>query len=122
MNKEEKVIPENNCCTGFVQSLDRMHKMRDMAEQLGLHEYVEAFKLGGQKMFWVSIVLRFILLVLSTAALVFCSVYSDGGFVWSMIYIFAAGLNAYSMAINFASLAQCYYKWKYGGSRRYWDE
>ena len=47
MNKEEKVIPENNCCTGFVQSLDRMHKMRDMAEQLGLHEYVEAFKLGG---------------------------------------------------------------------------
>ena len=30
-------------------------------------------------MFWVSIVLRFILLVLSTAALVFCSVYSDGG-------------------------------------------
>ena len=47
MNKEEKVIPENNCCTGFVQSLDRMHKMRVMAEQLGLHEYVEAFKLGG---------------------------------------------------------------------------
>lgn len=43
MDKEEKVIPENNCCTGLVQSLDRLHKMRDMAESLELYEYVEAF-------------------------------------------------------------------------------
>lgn len=43
MDKEEKVIPENNCCTGFVYSLDRLHKMRDMAESLELYEYVEAF-------------------------------------------------------------------------------
>lgn len=43
MDKEEKMIPETNCCTGFVQSLDRLHKMRDIAESLELHEYVEAF-------------------------------------------------------------------------------
>lgn len=41
MDKEEKVIPETNCCTGFVQSLDRLHKMRDMAEQLELYDYLD---------------------------------------------------------------------------------
>lgn len=43
MDKENKVIEENNCCTGLVQSLDRLHKMRDIAEELGLSEYAEAF-------------------------------------------------------------------------------
>ena len=43
MEKEEKVMDENNCCTGLVQSLDRLHKMRDIAEELGLYEYVDAF-------------------------------------------------------------------------------
>lgn len=43
MDEENKVIGENNCCTGLVQSLDKLHKMRDIAEQLGLNEYVDAF-------------------------------------------------------------------------------
>lgn len=41
--QEKKVIDEKNCCTGLVQSLDKLHKMRDIVEELGLHEYVDAF-------------------------------------------------------------------------------
>ncbi len=63
-------------------------------------------------MFWVSIVLRFVLLVLSTSALVLCSSYSDGSIVSSIILLFVAILNTFAIAINFASLAQCYYKYR----------
>lgn len=42
-DQENKVTDEKNCCTGLVQSLDKLHKMRDIAEELGLHEYVDAF-------------------------------------------------------------------------------
>lgn len=73
-------------------------------------------------MFWLSIVLRFILLVLSTSALVLCSSYSDGSFISFAILLFVAILNTLALGLNFASLVQCYFKWKFGGSRRYWDE
>lgn len=42
-DQENKMTDEKNCCTGLVQSLDRLHKMRDIVEGLGLHEYVDAF-------------------------------------------------------------------------------
>lgn len=73
-------------------------------------------------MFWVLIVLRFILLAVSCYAYVYFRVSCDGGFVSSLICMIAGILNAYSVAINFASLVQCYSKWKFGGCRRYWDE
>lgn len=43
--QEDKVIEGKNCCTGLVQSLDKLHKMRDIAAELGLHEYVDAFNI-----------------------------------------------------------------------------
>lgn len=43
MDNDERLVSDTDCCNGFVQSLDRLHKMRDISEQLGLHEYVEAF-------------------------------------------------------------------------------
>ncbi|MDE7132970.1 MAG: hypothetical protein K2O65_14480 [Lachnospiraceae bacterium] len=42
MEKEEKVIPEKDR-PGFVQSLGKLHELRDILEKLGLNDYVIAF-------------------------------------------------------------------------------
>lgn len=42
MEKEEKVIPEKDR-PGFVQSLGKLHELRDILEKLGLDDYVIAF-------------------------------------------------------------------------------
>ncbi|MBD5505359.1 MAG: hypothetical protein HDR09_16905 [Lachnospiraceae bacterium] len=41
MEKEEKVIPEKDR-PGFVQSLGKVHELRDLLEQFGLDDYVTA--------------------------------------------------------------------------------
>ena len=41
MEKEEKVIPEKDR-PGFVQSLGKVHELRDLLEQFGLDDYVLA--------------------------------------------------------------------------------
>ncbi len=42
MEKEEKLIPEKDR-PGLVQSLGKLHELRDICGQLGLNEYVAAF-------------------------------------------------------------------------------
>ncbi|MBD5525567.1 MAG: hypothetical protein HDR04_14335 [Lachnospiraceae bacterium] len=41
MEKDEKVIPEKDR-PGFVQSLGKVHELRDLLEQFGLDDYVLA--------------------------------------------------------------------------------